>query len=174
MDVGNNEVAGGAPETGPQLLTKEIVQNRINYGHYYVAHDTTSKSEAYKYIQKVYESNTGEAILYWFYCPYCRDLFYQNVSVGTTPLLRHLRIACKSVPANIREELIATQKVNPPLKKSSEQPQKLVKLSKNHIVLPTIDSMADALCKATEIGVIFGQAIDVETYKRLLLNPSTW
>lgn len=150
------------------------MQGRIDYGEYYVAHDTTSKSEAYECIQKVFDTNTGQAVLYWFYCPYCRDVFYQNVSVGTTPLLRHLRNICPSIPTDIRQKLLIPQKVRLPSKQDNSSQQKPGKPLENHFETPTIDVMADALFKATKIGAIFGQTIDVETYKQLLMDSSTW
>lgn len=174
MDSANDREPESTPETGPKLLTKAIVERRIEYGEYYVAHDTASKSEAYLYIQKVFEQNTGLAVLYWFYCPYCHDVFYQNVSVGTTPLLRHLRNVCKSIPTVIRQKLLASQKEKPPSKRDNSSQQQPGNSLEKRFEPPTIDLMAKALSEATKIGALFGQTIDSETYKRLLMDSSTW
>lgn len=176
MDGDQNEATGSATESGPEPLTQNIVRRRIDYGQYYVGYDTVSKSEAYTYIQKVYDKKTGQEITYWFYCPYCRDILHQSVSVGTTPLLRHVRTNCTKVPAEIREKLLENQKKAQSKKtqqKEKPKPQQENQPPKRYEP-PTIDWMADALSKATKIGATFGHQIDSETYKELLTNSSTW
>lgn len=102
-------------------LTREIVQLHIDYGDYVVAYDSTSKSLAYKYIMRVFVGRDGALVPNWFYCPFCTELMEQNVTIGTTPLLRHLDNNCSKVPQHVREELSASR--NQKSKKSKTHTQ---------------------------------------------------
>lgn len=88
---------------GEPKLTREIV--RIDYGKYVVAHDINSNSLAYKFVMKVYNLEDESAIQHWFYCPFCKILMEQNVTIGTTPLVRHVEKSCPNVPEHTRQEL---------------------------------------------------------------------
>lgn len=181
MDGGKVDADGS---TEPKL-TRDIVQSRIDYGDYVVAYDTKSTSLAYKHIKKVFVKNGGAAVQYWFYCPYCKELLYQNVSIGTTPLLRHLRIQCSKIPADIRQDIIQSQHTQSK-QKNIQNPQTTAPASSSSThtasstqqpsgyVPFTLDQMADALFRANRIGSMFGETLDSDTYKRLLVDSNAW
>lgn len=112
---------GNSLKSEPEL-TREIVQNRIDYGEYVVAYDSKSKSLVYKFMMKVFAVKGGSAVPHWFYCPFCHGLLQQNVTIGTTPLLRHVEKMCPDVPEATRQELslLRIQKSMASTKRKSE------------------------------------------------------
>lgn len=104
-------------------LIREVVQHRIDYGEYVVAFDMNSKSSAYKFIMRVFKGHGGAVVPNWFYCPFCTGLLEQNVSIGTTPLLRHVEKLCPEVPELTREELKVLRNQKP--KTSTKLTQKI-------------------------------------------------
>lgn len=128
---------------GEPKLTREIV--RIDYGKYVVAHDINSNSLAYKFVMKVYNLEDESAIQHWFYCPFCKILMEQNVTIGTTPLVRHVEKSCPNVPEHTRQELnvLREQKAKSSTKaKKNTMPAQVASKSSSHTETPVENTSA--------------------------------
>lgn len=174
-------------EQQKEMLTKEIVSNRIDYGQLIARFPDERRKQcrAYTIIQKIYRTDKSE-VKGFYRCSRCKNILQVNVSNGTAPLTRHADEKCTALSAANRaesraarlgyaketaDENVANDMVEPV---DAEKQTEAAEPTSSFIIKINANDLALALSKATDIGFKYGRTDSASFAAILRENQNKW
>lgn len=151
-------------EQQPEALTIETVRNRVEYGTYIAKLPTgpSDKCRSYKVLQKIYEQD-GTEIKHFYRCTCCGNYLMVAASNGTGPLNRHVDEQCEALSPDVRRAARAKRLGHSNKSKETPVPKQVAPdevnrdvVARTDVINISVNEMAMALSKATEIGFRYG------------------